>query len=61
METQMVKADAQSIARAAEYIRMGEVVGFPTETVYGLGAKRPLPAGCCIRFLQPRAGPPIIL
>ncbi len=38
METQMVKADAQSIARAAEYIRMGEVVGFPTETVYGLGA-----------------------
>lgn len=38
METQMARADAQSIARAAEYIRAGEVVGFPTETVYGLGA-----------------------
>ena len=34
----MARADAQSIARAAEYIRAGEVVGFPTETVYGLGA-----------------------
>ncbi|MBS1538280.1 MAG: threonylcarbamoyl-AMP synthase [Bacteroidetes bacterium] len=27
-----------AIARAAELLRAGEVVGFPTETVYGLGA-----------------------
>lgn len=27
-----------SVARAADLIRKGEVVGFPTETVYGLGA-----------------------
>lgn len=34
----MVKADTQSVAQAAAYIRAGEVVAFPTETVYGLGA-----------------------
>ncbi len=27
-----------SVAHAADFIRKGEVVGFPTETVYGLGA-----------------------
>jgi len=30
--------DPQLIARAADYIRAGGVVAFPTETVYGLGA-----------------------
>ena len=30
--------ETEAIARAAEWIRGGEVVGFPTETVYGLGA-----------------------
>jgi L-threonylcarbamoyladenylate synthase len=30
--------DAQSIAQAATRIGAGELVGFPTETVYGLGA-----------------------
>lgn len=34
----MEKADARSVLRAADFIRAGEVVGFPTETVYGLGA-----------------------
>lgn len=34
----MEKADARSVLRAANFIRAGEVVGFPTETVYGLGA-----------------------
>lgn len=29
---------AESVARAADLIRKGELVGFPTETVYGLGA-----------------------
>lgn len=31
-------ADDKIIAQAAELIRQGEVVAFPTETVYGLGA-----------------------
>lgn len=31
-------ANSESIARAAEWLRRGELVAFPTETVYGLGA-----------------------
>jgi len=31
-------ADAFGLARAAELLRAGELVAFPTETVYGLGA-----------------------
>lgn len=34
----VVPADDESIARAAEVLRGGGVVAFPTETVYGLGA-----------------------
>ncbi|MFN2565076.1 MAG: L-threonylcarbamoyladenylate synthase [Gemmatimonadaceae bacterium] len=33
-----VDPDAEVIARAAELLRRGELVAFPTETVYGLGA-----------------------
>ena len=33
-----VKASAPAITEAAEWIRRGEIVAFPTETVYGLGA-----------------------
>lgn len=33
-----VTRDADVIARAAELLRLGELVAFPTETVYGLGA-----------------------
>lgn len=38
MQTIMRIADEASIALGAQYIKMGEVVAFPTETVYGLGA-----------------------
>lgn len=38
MNTEMLCADASAICRAAKLILSGEVVGFPTETVYGLGA-----------------------
>ncbi len=43
METRLVRLDAQQIdekemAEAARLIREGELVAFPTETVYGLGA-----------------------
>jgi L-threonylcarbamoyladenylate synthase len=34
----IVAADEAGIARAAELLRAGDVVAFPTETVYGLGA-----------------------
>ncbi|WP_343501705.1 L-threonylcarbamoyladenylate synthase [Alloyangia pacifica] len=36
--TQRLTADAAGIARAAELLRAGKLVAFPTETVYGLGA-----------------------
>ena len=38
MNTQLLPADPQNIALAARLIREGGLVGFPTETVYGLGA-----------------------
>src|SRR2546430_15276109 len=34
----LVSAEAAQIARAAEILRRGGLVAFPTETVYGLGA-----------------------
>ena len=37
-ETEFLKDDAPGIARAAELLRAGATVAFPTETVYGLGA-----------------------
>lgn len=40
METILLDAttNGEAIAEAAQLLRMGEVVAFPTETVYGLGA-----------------------
>lgn len=38
MKTQMKEIDEASLHEAAEYIRGGGLVAFPTETVYGLGA-----------------------
>jgi len=37
MKTILTPASAESVLKAAEIIREGGVVGFPTETVYGLG------------------------
>lgn len=37
--TKLIKAsDKEGLKDAAEHLRNGEVIGFPTETVYGLGA-----------------------
>ena len=36
METKLLKANEESISLACELIKRGEVVGVPTETVYGL-------------------------
>lgn len=38
METKCLKAGKESLSLAAELLRSGQVVAFPTETVYGLGA-----------------------
>jgi L-threonylcarbamoyladenylate synthase len=35
--TDVLSADADGLARAAELLRDGEVVAFPTDTVYGVG------------------------
>lgn len=36
--TELLAATDQGLATAADYIRSGQLVAFPTETVYGLGA-----------------------
>lgn len=38
MKTQVLNIDEKSLQIAKEYIANGDVVAFPTETVYGLGA-----------------------
>ena len=38
VETKLLAASPESIALGAELLRKGELVAFPTETVYGLGA-----------------------
>ena len=38
LPTRIVAADREAIAQAAELLREGRLVCFPTETVYGLGA-----------------------
>ena len=37
METLLLKPDEEALRRAGALIRAGKLVGFPTETVYGLG------------------------
>ncbi|MCR4641095.1 MAG: threonylcarbamoyl-AMP synthase [Lachnospiraceae bacterium] len=37
MNTRLLKADEEAILEAGELLRKGELVAFPTETVYGLG------------------------
>ncbi|MBR5257979.1 MAG: Sua5/YciO/YrdC/YwlC family protein, partial [Clostridia bacterium] len=36
--TRVLKPTKEAVTLAADLIRAGEVVAFPTETVYGLGA-----------------------
>jgi L-threonylcarbamoyladenylate synthase len=36
---EVLKPDAQGLGRAAELLRAGEVIAFPTDTVYGLAAR----------------------
>ena len=44
MRTVMLKADEEEgRQRAADLLKAGEIIGFPTETVYGLGARADAP------------------
>ncbi len=54
--TRIVTADAAAIAEAAALIRAGELVAFPTETVYGLGA-RALDAAAIARIFAAKGRP----
>ncbi|MBE8949311.1 MAG: threonylcarbamoyl-AMP synthase [Quinella sp. 3Q1] len=38
MQTEILQPTQENLLRAAELIKRGELVAFPTETVYGLGA-----------------------
>ena len=38
MQTKILQPTEENLLRAAEFIRRGDLVAFPTETVYGLGA-----------------------
>jgi L-threonylcarbamoyladenylate synthase len=63
MRTLYLTADAAAVRRAAEVIRAGGLVAFPTETVYGLGADA-LSAGAMERIFDAKERPkgnPIIV
>src|SRR3954471_22361663 len=54
---------AEAVARAAEVLRRGGLVAFPTETVYGLGASG-LDAAAVARIFEAKGRPatnPVIL
>ena len=40
MKTEILRAEGDAIAKAAELLRKGELVALPTETVYGIADGR---------------------
>lgn len=54
--TEILTPDAAGIARAAALLRAGELVSFPTETVYGLGADA-TNAGAVARIFEAKGRP----
>ena len=46
MTTEILQPTEKNLRRASELIRRGEIVAFPTETVYGLGANALNVAAC---------------
>lgn len=63
LNTDPVNPSKEAIERAAELIRRGELVAFPTETVYGLGANG-LDERCTQRIYEAKERPsdnPLIL
>lgn len=60
METKLLRGEQEKdLQEAARLLCAGEIVAFPTETVYGLGANA-LDAALCIKFIRQRAGLPTI-
>jgi L-threonylcarbamoyladenylate synthase len=58
MKTRVLDADQRSdIETAAEFLRGGGLVAFPTETVYGLGARADLPQAVT-RLREVKVRPP---
>lgn len=60
MTTALLQPDPQGLSRAAEILRDGQLVAFPTETVYGLGADATNGAACAAVFAakgRPRFNP----
>lgn len=55
--TKVLKADNRTIAEAARLINKGELVGMPTETVYGLGADA-LNEAAVLRIFAAKDRPP---
>ena len=56
MQTQLLNITPETLARAGALIRSGELVGFPTETVYGLGANA-LDADAVRRIFEAKGRP----
>jgi L-threonylcarbamoyladenylate synthase len=56
MRTLVVPCEAAAIGQAAELIRSGELVAFPTETVYGLGANG-LDPNAVLRIFEAKGRP----
>ena len=56
MRTELLPVSPESLARAGELIRAGQLVGFPTETVYGLGANA-LDEGAVRRIFEAKGRP----
>jgi L-threonylcarbamoyladenylate synthase len=56
MRTQVLEATPEALTRAAEVIRAGGLVAFPTETVYGLGADA-LSAAAVARIFEAKERP----
>lgn len=54
-----IEASDADIAAAVKALRAGELVAFPTETVYGLGADAGTPLRCRVS-MRPRVVPPTI-
>ena len=56
MQTELLPVSPESLARGGELIRSGALVGFPTETVYGLGANA-LDANAVRRIFEAKGRP----
>ena len=56
METEVLKPSIETLKKAAELIKNGEVVGIPTETVYGLAANA-YDSNACAKIFEAKGRP----